>query len=70
MSTGNRFREQQLARALHAIHGAIYLDFANQVGLREAVGLVLDSEATDFDEAREATEIKVSSVVRKSPSPF
>jgi hypothetical protein len=33
-----------------AIYGAIYLDFASQVGLREAVGLVLDSQATSFDE--------------------
>ncbi len=33
-----------------AIYGAIYLDFARRVGLREAVGLVLDSNAADFDE--------------------
>ena len=33
-----------------ALYGAIYLDFASQVGLREAVGLVLDSQATSFDE--------------------
>ena len=32
-----------------AVYGAIYLDFARQVGLQEAVGLVLDSNATDFD---------------------
>ncbi|MDN5856195.1 MAG: hypothetical protein L0K86_25805 [Actinomycetia bacterium] len=33
-----------------AVYGAIYLDFARQVGLREAVGLVLDSNAADFGE--------------------
>ena len=32
------------------IYGAIYLDFANRVGLREAVGLVLESQATSFQE--------------------
>ena len=32
------------------IYGAIYLDFANRVGLREAVGLVLDSQAASFNE--------------------
>ncbi len=35
-----------------AVYGAIYLDFASRVGLREAVGLVLDSNATNFDEFR------------------
>lgn len=35
-----------------AVYGAIYLDFANRVGLREAVGLVLESNATSFDEFR------------------
>jgi hypothetical protein len=35
-----------------AVYGAIYLDFASRVGLREAVGLVLDSNATTFDELR------------------
>lgn len=35
-----------------AIYGAIYLDFASRVGLREAVGLVLDSNATDFNSFR------------------
>jgi hypothetical protein len=35
-----------------SIYGAIYLDFASRVGLREAVGLVLDSNATTFDEFR------------------
>ncbi len=31
-----------------AVYGAIYLDFARRVGLQEAVGLVLDSNATSF----------------------
>lgn len=31
-----------------SVYGAIYLDFARRVGLREAVGLVLDSNALDF----------------------
>jgi hypothetical protein len=31
-----------------AVYGAIYLDFARRVGLREAVGLVLDSNALSF----------------------
>lgn len=33
-----------------AVYGAIYLDFARRVGLREAVGLVLDSNATTVNE--------------------
>ncbi|MGD6980998.1 hypothetical protein [Citricoccus sp. CH26A] len=33
-----------------AVYGAIYLDFASRVGLREAVGLVLDSNAASFSE--------------------
>jgi hypothetical protein len=33
-----------------AVYGAIYLDFARRVGLRDAVGLVIDSQATNFDE--------------------
>jgi hypothetical protein len=35
-----------------AVYGAIYLDFASRVGLREAVGLVLESNATSFTEFR------------------
>jgi hypothetical protein len=35
-----------------AVYGAIYLDFARRVGLREAVGLVLDSNAMTFGELR------------------
>jgi len=35
-----------------AVYGAIYLDFARRVGLREAVGLVLESNATSFSEFR------------------
>ncbi len=38
------------ARVEGTIYGAIYLDFANRVGLREAVGLVLDSQAASFNE--------------------
>ncbi len=34
-----------------SVYGAIYLDFARRVGLREAVGLVLESNAT-FDQLR------------------
>ena len=34
------------------MYGAIYLDFARRVGLREAVGLVLQSNATTFDQFR------------------
>ena len=33
-----------------AVYGAIYLDFASRVGLRDAVGLVMESNATNFDE--------------------
>jgi hypothetical protein len=33
-----------------AVYGAIYLDFGGRVGLREAVGLVMDSSATTFAE--------------------
>jgi hypothetical protein len=33
-----------------AVYGAVYLDFARRVGLREAVGLVIDSNATTFGE--------------------
>ena len=33
-----------------AVYGAIYLDFGARVGLRDAVGLVLDSNATTFAE--------------------
>jgi hypothetical protein len=36
-----------------AVYGAIYLDFANRVGLKEAVGLVLDSNATNFAELKQ-----------------
>jgi len=35
-----------------AVYGAIYLDFASRVGLREAVGLVMDSNATTFADFR------------------
>lgn len=35
-----------------SVYGAIYLDFARRIGLREAVGLVLDSNATTFDQFR------------------
>ncbi len=35
-----------------SIYGAVYLDFASRVGLREAVGLVLNSNATNFDDFR------------------
>lgn len=35
-----------------AVYGAIYLDFARRVGLREAVSLVLESNATSFSEFR------------------
>jgi hypothetical protein len=33
-----------------AVYGAVYLDFGRRVGLREAVGLVIDSNATTFAE--------------------
>jgi hypothetical protein len=33
-----------------AVYGAVYLDFARRVGLREAVGLVIESNATTFAE--------------------
>lgn len=33
-----------------AVYGAIYLDLARRIGLREAVGLMLDSNATTFGE--------------------
>lgn len=33
-----------------AVYGAVYLDFARRVGLREAVGLAIQSEATTFAE--------------------
>jgi len=36
-----------------AVYGAIYLDFARRVGLREAVGLVLDSNASTFAEFKQ-----------------
>jgi hypothetical protein len=35
-----------------SVYGAIYLDFASRVGLKEAVGLVLESNATTFDNFR------------------
>ena len=35
-----------------AVYGAIYLDFASRVGLREAVGLVMDSNASTFTDFR------------------
>jgi hypothetical protein len=35
-----------------SVYGAIYLDFASRVGLREAVELVLESNATTFDNFR------------------
>ena len=38
------------AKTEGAIYGAIYLDFARRIGLREAVGLVLDSQVASFDE--------------------
>jgi len=39
-----------------AIYGAIYLDFASRVGLKEAVGLVLDSNSTDFADFKQHVE--------------
>lgn len=39
-----------------AVYGAIYLDFASRVGLREAVGLVIDSNATTFRDFRASIE--------------
>jgi hypothetical protein len=39
-----------------AVYGAVYLDFASRVGLREAVGLVLDSNATSFAEFKQHVE--------------
>ena len=39
-----------------AVYGGIYLDFASRVGLREAVGLVLDSNATTFRDFRTSVE--------------
>lgn len=39
-----------------AVYGAIYVDFASRVGLREAVGLVLDSNATSFGEFKQHVE--------------
>jgi hypothetical protein len=36
-----------------AVYGAVYLDFASRVGLKEAVGLVVDSNATSFAEFRQ-----------------
>jgi hypothetical protein len=35
-----------------AVYGAIYADFAGRIGLKEAVELVLESNATSFDEFR------------------
>jgi hypothetical protein len=39
-----------------AVYGAVYLDFASRVGLREAVGLILDSNATSFGEFKQHVE--------------
>ena len=36
-----------------AVYGAIYLDFASRIGLWNAVGLVLESNATNFDEFKQ-----------------
>jgi hypothetical protein len=36
-----------------AVYGAIYLDLARTLGLREVVGLVLNSNQTNFDNFRQ-----------------